>query len=377
MAELDGLRGIAVILVVLFHFGLFAPGWIGVQLFFVLSGYLISDILLSEKEKPFPSYLGRFYWRRTLRIFPLYFFYLLAMTGLFACTGWPEALKADWPYLLTYTTNFGRLRPSDIGEPFTHLWSLAVEEQFYLLWPLVIYFCSLTQLKRIILGVILLSPAIRAILYLTLRGSGYDELLGRTIYVVPFAQFDAFAFGAAIAVWKLQDLRNSGRLIVAVGLVTAALGVAVLLHQHFAYRAAFKGSLGYQMYLLPSGGFVWGYSLLDLLSAAAIIGAIQKIPLLRILRNKVLCHIGVISYGIYVYHVLVLIGLKQFFGSFVEHYGFVFFVAYAGVVCIVAEISFRLIEKPILSLRTFRREAATLASIRQTALTRSASTDQR
>jgi peptidoglycan/LPS O-acetylase OafA/YrhL len=86
LAELDGLRGIAVGFVVLFHFGLFPPGWIGVQLFFVLSGYLISDILLTEREKPFSTYLGRFYWRRTLRIFPLYFSYLVVISVLFAAT---------------------------------------------------------------------------------------------------------------------------------------------------------------------------------------------------------------------------------------------------------------------------------------------------
>ncbi|MEH2526198.1 MULTISPECIES: acyltransferase family protein [unclassified Bradyrhizobium] len=369
LAELDGLRGTAVIFVVLFHFGPFPAGWVGVQLFFVLSGYLISDILLSEKEKPFPSYLGRFYWRRTLRIFPLYFFYLIVMAVLSASTGRPGALEADWPYLLTYTTNIGRLRPSDIGEPFTHLWSLAVEEQFYLLWPLVVYFCSLTNLKRIIVGVILSGPAVRALLYLTLRGFGYDdELLGRTIYVLPFSQFDAFAFGAAIAVWKLQDLKNAGRLIATVGLLTAALGAAVILHQHFAYKAAFKGSLGYQMYLLAGAGFIWAYSLLDLLSAAVMIGALQKIPLLRLLRNKALCRIGVISYGIYVYHVPVLFGLKQFFGGFAASYSFVTFIAYAGIVLIISELSFRLLEKPILSLRNLGKESEAVAPIGQGSL---------
>src|SRR4029077_13536960 len=97
LAELDGLRGIAIALVVLFHFGLFPPGWVGVQLFFVLSGYLISDILLTEKEKPFPAYLSRFYWRRSLRIFPLYFFYLIITSALFAATREPKSLEIDWP----------------------------------------------------------------------------------------------------------------------------------------------------------------------------------------------------------------------------------------------------------------------------------------
>ena len=68
--SLDGLRAVAVSLVVVFHFEIFPAGWIGVQIFFVLSGYLITSILLREKERPLVSYLGRFYWRRALRIFP-------------------------------------------------------------------------------------------------------------------------------------------------------------------------------------------------------------------------------------------------------------------------------------------------------------------
>jgi peptidoglycan/LPS O-acetylase OafA/YrhL len=73
--SLDGIRAVAVFLVLLFHVGLFPAGWVGVQVFFVLSGYLISDILLRERELPFPEYLVRFYWRRSLRILPLYLFF--------------------------------------------------------------------------------------------------------------------------------------------------------------------------------------------------------------------------------------------------------------------------------------------------------------
>jgi peptidoglycan/LPS O-acetylase OafA/YrhL len=352
LVELDGLRGIAIALVVLFHFGFFPPGWIGVQLFFVLSGYLISEILLTEKEKPFPTYLARFYWRRSLRIFPLYFFYLISMSVLFAATGEPRSFEIDWPFLVTYTTNFGRLRASDVGEAFTHLWSLAIEEQFYLLWPLAVYFCPLASLKRIILAVIFLSPIARAILYFAMRYMGYDEeFVGRAIYVLPFTQFDAFAFGAAIAVWKLQDFPYPRRLILAVGLLAALLGAAVILHQHFAYRAAFKASLGYQMYVLAGNGFVWAYSLLDLLSAAAVICAIQKLPAVGFLRNSVLSRTGVISYGIYVYHVPALLGLKWLLGDFAQNHSVATFFVYVGVVFVISELSFRFLEKPVLSMR--------------------------
>jgi peptidoglycan/LPS O-acetylase OafA/YrhL len=354
LVELDGLRGIAIALVVLFHFGWFPPGWIGVQLFFVLSGYLISSILLTEKEKPLPTYLGRFYWRRSLRIFPLYFFYLIIMWALFATTNEPRSFETDWPFLLTYMTNFGRLRVSDIGPAFTHLWSLAVEEQFYLLWPAAVYFCSLKCLKRIIIGIVVLSPVARAALYVALRSLDYDEeFVGRALYVLPFTQFDAFAFGAAISAWKLHNLRHPSRLMVAVGLITIILGAAVLLHQHFTYRAAFKASLGYPMYVLAGGGFVWAYSLLDLLSAAAVICAIQKLATVGFLRNSVLSRTGVISYGIYIYHVPVLIGLRWLLADFAANHSGATFLAYISVVVVVSELSFRFLEKPFLSIKNF------------------------
>jgi peptidoglycan/LPS O-acetylase OafA/YrhL len=359
LVELDGLRGIAIALVLLFHFGWFPPGWVGVQLFFVLSGYLISEILLTEKEKPFPDYLGRFYWRRSLRIFPLYFFYLIIASVLFAATNEPKSFEIDWPFLVTYTTNFGRLRISDVGPAFNHLWSLAVEEQFYLLWPLVVYFCPLASLKRIILATIVLSPIVRAVSYCAIRYLGYDdELAGRAVYVLPFTQFDAFAFGAAISVWNLQKFHYPRRLILTVGLSTALLGAAVILHQHFAYRAAFKASLGYQMYLLADNGFIWAYSLLNLLSAAAVICAIQRLPAVGFLRNSILSRTGVISYGIYVYHVPVLIGLKWLLGPFAENHSVATFILYLGVVFVVSELSFRFVEKPFLSMRSLRGRAA-------------------
>jgi peptidoglycan/LPS O-acetylase OafA/YrhL len=352
LVELDGLRGIAIALVVLFHLGLFPPGWIGVQLFFVLSGYLISEILLTAREKPFPIYLARFYWRRSLRIFPLYFFYLIITSILFTATYEPKSFEVDWPFLVTYTTNFGRLRVIDVGPAFNHLWSLAVEEQFYLLWPLTVYFCPLASLKRIIVAIIVFSPILRAGSYVLIRYLGYDdEFAGRAVYVLPFTQFDAFAFGSAVAVWNLKSFRYPRGVIVAVGSLTAMLGAAVILHQHFAYRLAFKASLGYQMYLLADNGFIWAYTLLNLLFAAAVVCAIQRLPAGGFLRNRILRRTGVISYGIYVYHVPVLIGLKRLFGTFSENHTLATFAAYLMVLFAVSELSFRFIEKPFLSMK--------------------------
>ena len=338
--SLDGVRGIAVSLVVVFHFGFFSPGWVGVQIFFVLSGYLITGILLREKDRALGDYLGRFYWRRSLRIFPLYFIYLTACCAMYKSAGEPGSLASDWPFLVTYTANFGRLRESDIGPAFVHLWSLAVEEQFYLLWPLLVYFLPLSTFKRLVATLLIVCPIIRLGLFFAFQGHDADWV-GRNIYGLPISQFDAFAAGAAIILWRLDRLPSARGWLVASILLLGFCGFSVLTHDHYFYRSAMKSSLGYSMYLLPCWGFVWGYSLLNLVAALGIACALQS--KLKFLENTALVRIGVISYGIYVYHVPL--------GMIMHHWGLsspLDFVLYITLVLLVSEFSFRFIETPFL-----------------------------
>ncbi len=207
MPELDSLRGVAILLVLFFH-GFDSPsvvwsqlsvpervfftaclgGWTGVYLFFVLSGFLITGILLDSKPKP--QYYRRFYIRRALRILPAFYLLLLLLLVL-PRTGWLAHRKVGWPfvalsflYLANVTNLFGV--PGQYGA----LWSLAVEEHFYLLWPAVVRWLSRRALGWCALGIFLLSPLLRAIAY-WLNGSanvGYTWLAA-----------DGLAIGALLA----------------------------------------------------------------------------------------------------------------------------------------------------------------------------------
>jgi peptidoglycan/LPS O-acetylase OafA/YrhL len=341
---LDGIRGLAALLVVLFHYGYAPFGWIGVQVFFVLSGFLITSILLKTKELPLAAYLGRFYWRRSLRIFPLYLSVMLVAAMVYAIWRVPSGYLLDLPYLATYTTNFGRLRQSDIDPAFVHLWSLAVEEQFYLIWPLLIYATPQRHLKKMIATIIISGPLIRLVVYYCFREN--SEVLGRAIYSLPFTQFDAFAFGAAIIVWEAQKIGNAGRLFLVSTFAMGALGALTILYMHFFGGGAYKGSLGYAMYLLPLGGFVWGYSLIGLVSMFGIICALQRLPFFKIFENRTIVYIGTISYGVYVFHVPLLEIIHPALG-----HGPIVFPFYVALVILVASASFRWLETPFLRLK--------------------------
>jgi peptidoglycan/LPS O-acetylase OafA/YrhL len=358
--SLDGIRGIAVCLVAAFHFGLFPVGWVGVQIFFVLSGYLITTILLKEKETPLPSYLARFYWRRSLRIFPLYFVFLGVVAAAFYVTGKPAPFRVDWPFLATYTTNFARLRDADVGPQFIHLWSLAVEEQFYMIWPLVVYFLPAIAFKRLVVAILVGAPIARALLYVAFQGHN-QEWIGRNVYCLPISQLDAFASGAAITLWRLQEIKHPTRWLWAVLALTSLCGAAVIAHQHLAYKAAIKGSFGYAMYLLQDYGFVWAYSLLNALSVTVIIVAMQPhLFIAKILQIRPVARIGEISYGVYVYHLPLLLGL-----SLIGLPKLWLFVTWAMATAIVSELSFRFFETPFLKLKdTFLiRQAPSEASL--------------
>ncbi|EMR04657.1 acyltransferase family protein [Cesiribacter andamanensis] len=226
--SLDGLRALAVTLVMLFHFQLLDSGWIGVQIFFVLSGFLITRILLQEKKQELGFYLKRFYWRRSLRIFPLYFTYLLLITGVFMLVQMPESALGKLPYLYTYTFNFTRLSPEWTHSPlFTHFWSLSVEEQFYLVWPLLVFLLPNRLLKGALLLIIAAGPVVRYLLGRWLIGSALsDEAAGEAIYWFTLSHFDAFAMGGAIALFRLPErIAYPGRWFAGTALLTLLVGL--------------------------------------------------------------------------------------------------------------------------------------------------------
>lgn len=237
MPELDSLRGVAILLVLFFH-GFDSPeivwsrlsmparafftaclgGWTGVYLFFVLSGFLITGILLDSKPKP--QYYRRFYIRRALRILPAFYLLLLLLIVL-PRTGWLAHRKVGWPfialsfaYLANMTTLFG------VPGQYAVLWSLAVEEHFYLIWPAVIRGLSRRAIAWCALAIFLVSPALRAGAYwinwnptatytwLAADGLAIGALLGTLsrgwlAERIPMWKFSILCTSAAVAVFLL------------------------------------------------------------------------------------------------------------------------------------------------------------------------------
>ncbi len=216
--ELDGLRGVAILGVIVFHLHVFGfyevPAFLGacvdlgaagVDLFFVLSGFLITSILIETKDSS--RYFSSFYWRRILRIFPLYFlcvflyFHLWipylhhrAIAGGFQFETAFRLTMSDEPWYWLYLSNWREwMRAGAMLDMLGHFWSLAVEEQFYLVWPLAVYFCSRRKLPYLFLATIAASFGMRV--FAELNGAAAETLHRLTIF-----RLDALAFGALVAV---------------------------------------------------------------------------------------------------------------------------------------------------------------------------------
>jgi peptidoglycan/LPS O-acetylase OafA/YrhL len=367
--SLDGLRGLAAILVIATHYGYSQVGWIGLEFFFVLSGFLITAILLTETNRPLGQYLGRFYWRRLLRTFPPYFGYLLICGLVYVCVRQPRGFLDVLPSLATYWYNFNYLlNPHESSFVFLHLWSMSVEEQFYLVWPLLVFVLSGANLRRVIIAIVVLIPLLRLALfvYFHLNGMGDFNLTRVFFFATPF-HLDAFSIGAAIAVFRLTERALKPRwfflatgCVLLLGLVNASIGQNPYnLMPHVGELGTwgrFLGglSLGYPEFLLQNRQFLWAYSVIDLLAAVLIITASQQNWLQRFLENRFLWHLGRISYGFYIFHMPILFLFKPILPTNQWSLtGFAFFVVLVVITIGVAHLSYFYFERRFLMLKDY------------------------
>ena len=304
---LDTFRLLAFAAVFLYHVEFLPIGYLGVTAFFVLSGFLITPILVDMRQQLPPlRFFINFYGRRCLRIFPLYYLYLAAMLALavlaLVVPGVPRAvlqIQSQIVYGLTYTYDFFHASSWFVQSPLlTHLWSLAVEEQFYLVWPLIVFWVSRARLSAVLAGLIVAGPLIRLI-ELALIGSEFGRFLNPradlTIYVLPFSHLDAFATGGYLALYGRTPRRAT------VGLYALAL-LAVGMISERMVSGSTGLTLGYPPFMSGSWKPIWGYTAFNILFGWVILLIRDRALARPVMENPALSYLGKISYGLYVYH---------------------------------------------------------------------------
>jgi peptidoglycan/LPS O-acetylase OafA/YrhL len=290
--QLDGIRTLAVLMVIVSHWYrgnnfplLYYGGAMGVGLFFVLSGFLITHILLGQQPKFLEgngetkkNILTTFYIRRTLRIFPIYYLYVAVL--LLLGTG---QVREIWVWLLTYTYNFQLFLTNTWHTGHVeHLWSLAIEEQYYLIWPGLLLFCPPRYHFHLVAGFILLAIGTKAFLYLQNPASQYSKF--------PVSQLDGFGFGSLLALFWQRGIRIP---YAGWGLILC-LGISFFLKWN---RFHFHG-MSFLGQVLPF--YFAGCAFLIYMAARGMKG----IPGF-LLGNPVSVFLGKVSYGLYLYHLCI------------------------------------------------------------------------
>jgi peptidoglycan/LPS O-acetylase OafA/YrhL len=295
ITALDGLRGIAILAVLEFHFaeGLthasrpewaiynaFRTGWLGVDLFFVLSGYLITGILADSKG--IDNYFQRFYWRRALRIFPPYYAFLF-VSGICYPLLRHRPIDAPW-WHWTYLTNLALALRLPVSGSSSHFWSLAVEEQFYLLWPLLVYLLSRKAMMRLCVASVAVALASRILLIFA--GIGHPA-----VYVLMPCRMDTLAVGSWLALAQRSGWIPSLSVMRRIAGVAACFVAGVFVFRGFNLEIAdpIMQSVGYTIAAI-------GFGALVVLATAG--GWLQRICETRLLRA-----FGKVSYSIYIFHV--------------------------------------------------------------------------
>lgn len=368
--ELDGIRAIAIWMVLIGHIffgwavndGAFkhipgivlqamSHGWLGVDLFFVLSGFLITGILLDSRGAP--HYFRNFYVRRFLRIMPLYFVVVVVFSIFY---------RNSWPYFILSTffaANLAHMFGIAVPHGPSILWSLAVEEHFYLLWPVLVFLLNRRRLATLAVVIIILSPIARGLA--VAHGMPVDA----TVYAYSWFRFDGLALGGLLAIairWSKMNDRN------AYGLAGALIGlsVAITIVGSF-FGLMHKGVLGTAL-RFNQAQFMFGAMLL-------LAYKLRATNWTEILRTRIARTSGDLSYCIYLVHLSIgdaVVAIARRLGWATDTApGGVGTVLTRGLIIIaisflLAMLSKRFLEEPFLRLKRYfvsrAPEAASLTS---------------
>jgi peptidoglycan/LPS O-acetylase OafA/YrhL len=348
--HIDGLRATAILLVLISHFTPSLARWTGIGdagviLFFVISGYLITHNLLRARSASAGQALRAFYMRRVLRIFPVYFLALaLALSAGIVESAW-------LPWLLTFTSNWRMAWMNNGMGPMSPYWSLAVEEQFYLVWPWLMLLTPWKAVPRIILGAIAIGILVRGI-------GWYLNWPFMFMYASTPSAFDALGLGALVAYFETSGNR------IALQRVSFLNGVAMML-VIAAYLA--RG-------IWPQNRMIYqAFEILVATAATAVIGTLAgrlQSSRLSILTNPAVVYIGLISYGIYAYHMVFYQIVARLFGTAALTTGGR--VGRLGVEAVLilafAALSYRFMETPINRLKRYFPYSGGASKIKDTVL---------
>jgi peptidoglycan/LPS O-acetylase OafA/YrhL len=369
--SLDSFRAIAALAVVLYHCNAFPAGWIGVHAFFVLSGFLITTILLEARTGTFKQYIGNFYRRRALRILPLYYGFLLLLLVIYLLRNGHPVFDPGWLSLATYTFNWHPFRDVIGNQYLGHLWSLCVEEQFYLFWPFLVYFLSVKAFRRLAFALVLLGPLFRILTAVWIRhslphlipGRGGLEDVAAGVYFATQSHLDAFALGAMFAaaprsVRNWLEQRAAAVFAGCTFIMVAAAALNIVLYRHSATGGHFHGlmALGFIRKSPDFHQYIWVYTILNLMSFGALLLFLHVTRVRGLMENRLLIYLGKISYGIYVWHVPVVKLFEEYWPvRLFSKEWLVWTMAVVAVTILMATVSFYGFEKFFIDLKEQRQ----------------------
>jgi peptidoglycan/LPS O-acetylase OafA/YrhL len=341
--RIDGLRFVAISLVLIEHFAgiignYFSAGYYGVDLFFVISGFLITSILIKPNEKSFKRNYLNFIGRRTLRIFPIYYLTILILWAVNL-----PIVREQLIWLLTYSYNYAMVIYHIPNTPINHFWSLGVEEQFYIFWPVVVL--SLRKKPKILLFTVILITVL-----------GYSQMIfGFIPSLIKFNDVALFTRMASLTTGALGALLSINYTLPKILFQNRYIEYCVFLILVFALVTDFRAKIlifgvSSLYFVLKAAYFNFSISLFD-----------------KFLRNRRVIKIGLVSYGIYIFHlpiahyftILVFDPIWKnidfsVLGPFEKlrwNSWIIKLPLYSIISIFIANLSFRYIESPILKLK--------------------------